>query len=50
MLKRAFSAMHFIKTDLRNKMSDEWPNNLLVCYIEKGIFKELGIDKVKKRF
>ena len=49
-VERAFSAMHFIKTALRNKMGDEWLNNLLVCYIEKGIFKELGIDKVKKRF
>jgi hypothetical protein len=49
-VERAFSAMHLIKTELRNKMGDEWLNNLLVCYIEKGIFKELGIDEVKKRF
>jgi len=49
-VERAFSAMHFIKTALRNKMGDEWLNNLLVCYIEKEIFKELGINKVKKRF
>ncbi|CAD6250308.1 unnamed protein product [Miscanthus lutarioriparius] len=50
LVERAFSAMHLIKTALRNKMGDEWLNNLLVCYVEKGIFKELGIDKVKKRF
>jgi hypothetical protein len=49
-VERAFSAMHFIKAVLRNKMGDEWLNNLLVLYIEKGIFKELSIDKVKKRF
>ncbi|RLM58931.1 zinc finger MYM-type protein 1-like [Panicum miliaceum] len=42
--------MHIIKTDLCNKMCDDWLNNLLLCYIEKGIFRGLDIDKVKKRF
>jgi hypothetical protein len=46
----AFSAMHIIKTDLRNKMGDDWLNNLLLCYIEKEIFRGVAIDKVKKRF
>ncbi|XP_062229974.1 uncharacterized protein LOC133927506 [Phragmites australis] len=49
-VERAFSAMHLIKTDLRNKMSDDWLNYLLVCYIEKEIFKGLDCDKIKKRF
>jgi hypothetical protein len=31
-------AMNIIKTDLRNRMSDEWPNDLILCYIEKEIF------------
>ncbi|KAJ1261743.1 hypothetical protein BS78_09G054700 [Paspalum vaginatum] len=49
-VERAFSAMHFIKTDLRNKMSDDWLNDLILCYIEKEIFKGLDNDKIKKRF
>jgi hypothetical protein len=49
-VERAFSAMHIIKTDLRNKMCDEWLNDLLLCYIEKEIFRGVPIDKVKKRF
>ncbi|XP_062206258.1 uncharacterized protein LOC133908282 [Phragmites australis] len=49
-IERAFSAMHLIKTDLRNKMSDDWLNYLLVRYIEKEIFKGLNCDKIKKSF
>lgn len=49
-VERAFSAMHLIKTDLRNKMSDDWLNFLILCYIEKEIFKGLDSGKVKKRF
>jgi hypothetical protein len=33
--------MKIIKTKLRNKMSDDWLNDLMVCYIEREIFKEL---------
>jgi hypothetical protein len=40
-VERAFSAMKIIKTNLRNKMADEWFNHLMVCYIEREIFKEL---------
>jgi hypothetical protein len=42
--------MHIIKIDLRNKMGDDCLNNLLLCYIEKEIFRGVAIDKVKKRF
>ncbi|TVU21929.1 hypothetical protein EJB05_31600, partial [Eragrostis curvula] len=49
-VERAFSAMKIIKTDLRNRMSDEWLNDLALCYIEKEIFRNLDFDKVKKRF
>lgn len=47
---RVFSAMNIIKTDLRNKISDDWLNDLMVCYIEREIFKGLNRDKIKKRF
>jgi hypothetical protein len=38
-VERAFSAIKVIKTELRNKMSDGWLNDLMVCYIERDIFK-----------
>jgi hypothetical protein len=49
-VERAFSAMNIIKTDLRNSMSDEWLNDLILCYIEKEIFVGLDLENVKKRF
>jgi hypothetical protein len=49
-VERAFSAMNIIKSDLRNKMSDDWLNDLIMCYIEKDIFRNLECDKIKKTF
>jgi hypothetical protein len=49
-VERAFSAMKVIKTELRNKMSDGWLNDLMVCYIERDIFKRLDLQKIKKAF
>jgi hypothetical protein len=33
-VESAFSAMKIIKTKLRNKISDGWLNDLMVCYTE----------------
>ena len=44
-VERAFSAMSIVKTELRNKMNDEWMNHLLVCYIERVVFA--SIDDIK---
>ena len=49
-VERVFSTMNIIKTDLRNRLSDEWLNDLMVCYIEREIFKGLDHDKIKKQF
>ncbi|KAJ1258931.1 hypothetical protein BS78_10G113900 [Paspalum vaginatum] len=49
-VERAFSAMNIIKTDLRNRMSDEWLNDLILCYIEKEIFRGLDAAAIKKTF
>jgi hypothetical protein len=50
-VERAFSAMKIIKTELRNKMSDGWLNDLMVCcYIERQIFKGLDLAEIKKDF
>ncbi|XP_048559613.1 uncharacterized protein LOC125540080 isoform X3 [Triticum urartu] len=55
-VERIFSAMKIIKTDLRNKISDDWLNDLMVCYCEKRIFKSIpdnqimiGFQKMKDR-
>ncbi|KAG2630344.1 hypothetical protein PVAP13_3KG475101 [Panicum virgatum] len=49
-VERIFSAMSFIKTDLRSKMGDEWFNDLMICYNEKEIFRKIENEKIKKRF
>ncbi|WVZ79851.1 hypothetical protein U9M48_027380 [Paspalum notatum var. saurae] len=49
-VERVFSAMSLIKTDLRNKMGDEWLNDLMICYVEKEIFKQISNEKIIKRF
>ncbi|XP_051211000.1 uncharacterized protein [Lolium perenne] len=49
-VERVFSAMKITKTELRNKMSDGWLNDLMVCYIERGIFKSLDLSEIKKDF
>jgi hypothetical protein len=49
-IERAFSAMNIIKTDLRNRINDEWLKDLTLCYIEKEIFRELDHEKIKRTF
>ena len=44
-VERVFSAMSLIKTDLRNKMGDEWLNDLMICYTEKEIFRSISNEK-----
>ncbi|XP_042027131.1 uncharacterized protein LOC121774298 [Salvia splendens] len=34
-VERVFSSMKLIKTDLRNRMGDEWMNDIMVVYIER---------------
>ena len=38
-VKRLFSAMKIIKSKLRNKIVDDWLNNLMVCYVERELFR-----------
>jgi len=49
-VERIFSAMSIIKTDLCNKMGDEWLNDLMICYTEKEIFRNISNEKIIKRF
>jgi hypothetical protein len=43
-------AIKIIMTELRSKMSGGWLNDLMVCYIERGIFKSLDLHKIKEDF
>ena len=49
-VERVFSAMSLIKTDLRSKMGDEWLNDLMICYVEKEIFRSISDDKIIHHF
>ncbi|KAI3687333.1 hypothetical protein L1987_81028 [Smallanthus sonchifolius] len=49
-VERCFSKMKLIKTDLRNRMGDEFLNNALVCSIEREIFDKVTDDDVMARF
>ena len=49
-VERIFSAMSIIKTELHNKMRDEWLNDLMICYTEKELFRNISNEKIIKRF
>ena len=49
-VERIFSAMNIIKADLRNKVSDEWLNDLMVCYTERDIFRSIDDDAIIRSF
>uniref|UniRef100_A0A8R7JZE5 HAT C-terminal dimerisation domain-containing protein n=1 Tax=Triticum urartu TaxID=4572 RepID=A0A8R7JZE5_TRIUA len=49
-MERAFSAMSIIKTDLRNRMGDDWLNHRMVCYIERDVFVSIEVSKIIERF
>jgi hypothetical protein len=49
-VERAFSAMKIIKSKFRNKMNNVWFNNLMICYTEREIFKNLEDDAIVKCF
>ena len=49
-VERVFSAMTYVKTDLRNKMGDEWLNDSLVVFIEREIFATIDNEAILNRF
>eukprot|EP00267_Zea_mays_P041426 XP_020393320.1 uncharacterized protein LOC109939546 [Zea mays] len=48
-VERIFLA-NIIKRELRNKIEDDWMNDLMVCYTEKEIFKSLDDETITRRF
>ena len=49
-VERAFSAMNIIKTELRNKIGDEWLSDMMVCYIERETFMRIDEEDILQRF
>jgi len=49
-VERVFSAMHIVKSRLRNRMGDKWMNDSLIVYIEKDIFDKIDNEAIMKRF
>ena len=45
-VERAFSAMSIIKSELRNKMNDNWMNHCMICYIERDVFASIEDRKI----
>jgi hypothetical protein len=43
---RAFSAMNIIKTDLCNKIGDEWLNDLMICFTDERYLEDLTMKKL----
>jgi hypothetical protein len=49
-VERAFSAIKIIKSKLRNKLKNEWFNDLMICYTEREIFSQLDSGVIAQRF
>jgi hypothetical protein len=49
-VERAFSAMTFIKSKLRNKMGDSLLDDCLLTFIERDVFFQLDEEDVIKTF
>ncbi|KAH6762712.1 hypothetical protein C2S52_020145 [Perilla frutescens var. hirtella] len=49
-VERVFSAMKIVKTDLHNRMADEWMNDSLVVYIERDMFLTIENEPILQRF
>ena len=44
--KRAFSAMKVVKTNLRNKIENDFLTNSLMLYIENDIVSTFSLDSI----
>ena len=49
-VERSFSAMKYIKTELRNRMGDQWMNDCLVVYIEKYVASNIDNKTIMQEF
>uniref|UniRef100_A0A2N9GIB5 TTF-type domain-containing protein n=1 Tax=Fagus sylvatica TaxID=28930 RepID=A0A2N9GIB5_FAGSY len=49
-VERSFSAMKYIKNQLRNRMGDQWMNDCLVTYIESDVFDSIDNEAIMQRY
>ena len=49
-VERNFSAMKYIKNELRNRMGDQWMNDCLIVYIEKDVTYSIDNETNMQRF
>ena len=49
-VERCFSKLKLVKTDLRNRMGQEYLNNAMVCAVEKDFLREVKDEDVMERF
>jgi hypothetical protein len=45
-VERAFSAMKIIKTDLRNRIGDDFLYHCLITYVEIDVFLSISTDAI----
>ena len=48
--ERNFSAMKYIKNELRNRMENRWMNDCLMVYIEKDVVCSIDNETIMQRF
>ena len=49
-VERCFSAMKLLKTDLRNRIGDDFMTDALICSVEKEALLDVKIERVMERF
>ena len=49
-VESTFSATSIIKTQLRNRMEDQWMHDCLVAYIERDLFDKIDNEAIMYRF
>ena len=47
---RSFSAIKYIKNELRNRMGDQWMNDCLIVYIKKDVACSINNETIMQRF
>jgi len=49
-VKRSFSAIKYIKNELRNWIGDQWMNDCLIVYIERDVVCSIDNKTIMQRF
>jgi hypothetical protein len=45
-VERAFSAMKYIKSDLRNRIGDDFLYDCMITYVEADVFRMISTDTI----